>query len=215
MSHAFLERTLFSRNTSEPKSYVVGFKYEGDISSTVITGATISTDVQVNFKDFFFKLFFFQLNLALNFQHSWGHAEFNNGIDIYDNHYAIADIHVPSTKNFSVDVNLYGNMGIGSAIYGMSSFLRLKIFRPRSSALLGACNQHHPKTAFRQFAYGQRADDDSLLQFRKDSVGANDDKLPRYNVYFEDTNAKLTSVMVRLNVSLNFCTKIWILAVKL
>lgn len=144
----------------------------------------------------------------MNFQHSWGHAEFNNGIDIYDNHYAIADIHVPSTKNFSVDVNLYGNMGIGSAIYGMSSFLRLKIFRPRSSALLGACNQHHPKTAFRQFAYGQRVDDDSLLQFRKDSVGANDDKLPRYNVYFEDTNAKLTSVMVRLNVSLNFCTKI-------
>lgn len=67
MSHAFLERTLFSRNTSEPKSYVVGFKYEGDISSTVITGATISTDVQVNFEDFFFKLFFFSIKLYFEF----------------------------------------------------------------------------------------------------------------------------------------------------
>lgn len=47
LGHTFLERTLFIRNTTIPKSYVVGFKYVGDVSSTVIAGGIIRSDAQV------------------------------------------------------------------------------------------------------------------------------------------------------------------------
>lgn len=47
-SPTFLERTLFTRNTSEPQSYVVGFKYVGDVFSRVITSGEIWSNARVS-----------------------------------------------------------------------------------------------------------------------------------------------------------------------
>lgn len=49
MGFPFLERTLFTRNTSQPHSYVVGFKYVGDVTSKIIYGGEISSDTKVSF----------------------------------------------------------------------------------------------------------------------------------------------------------------------
>lgn len=45
--HYFLERTLFTRNTVAPKSYVVGFRYVGDISSMTLGGGVIHSNASV------------------------------------------------------------------------------------------------------------------------------------------------------------------------
>lgn len=47
-SSTFLERTLFTRNTSEPHSYVVGFKYVGDVFSRVINSGEIWSNAAVS-----------------------------------------------------------------------------------------------------------------------------------------------------------------------
>lgn len=46
----FLEKTLFTRNTTTPKSYVVGFKYVGDTFSGVIYNGRIYSNAQVHFR---------------------------------------------------------------------------------------------------------------------------------------------------------------------
>lgn len=55
--HTFLERTLFTRNTTIPKSYIAGFRYVGDVSSTVIGGGIISSDAQVQYFILFLSVF--------------------------------------------------------------------------------------------------------------------------------------------------------------
>lgn len=126
----------------------------------------------------------------------------NNG---YDNRSAIADIYIPSTKKFTVNVTVYGSLDGGYAIKAIQSDTG-KFFKARSSAIISECNQHRPKTAFRQFVYGQREHDDALLYFGKEYVTPNDrlysfKRFPRYMINFDDKDRKLTSVIVRMNVS--------------
>lgn len=44
----FLEKTLFTRNSTTAKSYIVGFKYVGDVTSTVIYSGVIQSNAQVS-----------------------------------------------------------------------------------------------------------------------------------------------------------------------
>lgn len=49
MDFPILERTIFTRTTSQPQSYVVGFKYVGDVTSAIITSGEISSNAEVSF----------------------------------------------------------------------------------------------------------------------------------------------------------------------
>lgn len=49
MGFPILERTIFTRATSQPQSYVIGFKYVGDVTSAVITSGEISSNAEVSF----------------------------------------------------------------------------------------------------------------------------------------------------------------------
>lgn len=128
----------------------------------------------------------------------------SNGIDIHDNHYLNAEIHIPNATKFKVDVALNGLPGIGSV--GFSGLLKLNIFRPRSSALICAIDKGAPLSDYRELNFGERKDGDFILFSRKNSFSSTNNQLPRYTIEFEDENAILTSVSIKLNVIILFFT---------
>lgn len=61
----YLERTIFTRATSQPHSYVVGFKYVGDVTSMVITGGEISSNARVSFSFIFYSKHLIDLRILI------------------------------------------------------------------------------------------------------------------------------------------------------
>lgn len=128
----------------------------------------------------------------------------SNGLDIHNIRYLNANIHIPNATKFHVDVKLNGMMGIGYT--GMERLLRVKIFRPRSCALICAINKNKSHTKYRDLVFGKRNDDDAILYARRESFASSNSELPRYNIVFEDNSVMLTSVTIRLNVSIIYVT---------
>lgn len=123
----------------------------------------------------------------------------NNGGDIYDNHYLNAKMYINDATNFKVDMSMIGVPSLG--YIGMERFLRLTIFRPRSSALICAKNMNKIKTPFRDVIFGKRKHGDFMLYAKLSNFNATKTHLPRHEIEFHDNNAVLTSVRIRLNVS--------------
>lgn len=118
---------------------------------------------------------------------------------IYDNHYLNAEMSIPNARNFRVDIELSGAPGIDYV--GMLPFLRLKIFRPRCLALICAIDKMAPLSPYREWNFGKRTDGDIILFSQRNDFSSANDQLPRHKIEFEDKNATLTSVSIRLNVS--------------
>ncbi|XP_055321236.1 uncharacterized protein LOC129577748 [Sitodiplosis mosellana] len=171
----FLERTLFTRNTTMPKSYVVGFKYVSDIFGRDIYNGIIHSDAQ----------------------NTWGGGDLGTVIDIHDTRYLNANIHIPNATKFEVDIQLKGIMGIGYT--GMERFLGINVIRPRSYALICAINEKKSHTKYRELVFGERKDGDAVLYARAESFASSNSELPRHNIEFEDNSAILTAASIRLN----------------
>lgn len=122
----------------------------------------------------------------------------SNGIDIHDNHYLNAEIHIPNATKFKVDVALDGLPGIG--LPGFGGLLKLNIFRPRSSALICAIDKVAPLSDYRELHFGERKNGDFILFSRRNTFSSINNQLPRHTIEFEDKNAILTSVSIKLNV---------------
>lgn len=45
--HTIWERILFTRNSTAPKSYVIGFRYDGDVFSSIVYGGSMHSDAEV------------------------------------------------------------------------------------------------------------------------------------------------------------------------
>lgn len=85
---------------------------------------------------------------------------------------------------------------------GMERWLRVKIFRPRSCALICAINKKKPQTKYQELMFGERNDGDAILYAHTESFISSNKELPRHNVEFEDNDAILTAASIRLNVSI-------------
>lgn len=120
---------------------------------------------------------------------------------MYDNHYLNANIHIPNARNFSVKIEVNGMTGMGY-ISGLTHFLpKIKIFRPRSSALICAENNERTKKPYRQLEFGERHEGDFILRVQQENVISQNEQLPRYVIDFENAETVLTLVIIRLNVS--------------
>lgn len=139
-------------------------------------------------------------NFKLFNQNTWGHGDLSNGIDIHDNHYLNAQMHIQNATNFEVGISINGMSGIGDV--GMSRFLRLNIFRPRSSALICAVSEQKPQTRYQHLVFGERKHGDFIVHASKNSFNGTESHLPRHQIEFQDNNVVLTSVSIRLNVSI-------------
>lgn len=126
----------------------------------------------------------------------------SNGLSIHDDHYLNAQIHIRDATNFDVGVELRGMMGIGY-IAGLYRWIKVKQFRPRSSALICAIDKNQPQTKYRELVFGKRKDGDSILHARRVSFSYGSE-LPRHKLEFEDKNVNLTAAVIRFNVSYNY-----------
>lgn len=98
-----------------------------------------------------------------------------------------------------VDVSVSGTPGLGYV--GMDRFLRLKIFRPRSSALICRKSNYKTHAPYREIVFGERKDGDFIVHAKRKSISATETHLPRHKIEFRDNNVVLTAVSIRLNVS--------------
>lgn len=94
---------------------------------------------------------------------------------------------------------MHGMPGIGNV--GLHGWLRIKLFRPRSSALICTVDKEQSKSKYRQIVFGTRRPGDFILRASKENVISNNAELPRYSVEFEDDGFVLTSVIIKLNVN--------------
>lgn len=108
-------------------------------------------------------------------------------------------MNIENATEFKVDVTVSGMPGIGSAL--MSRFLKLDIFRPRSSALICRKSERKPRTTYRDIVFGERKDGDFIVYTERNNISATETHLPRHNIAFKDDNVVLTSALIRLNVS--------------
>lgn len=108
-------------------------------------------------------------------------------------------MYVTNASNLKVDVSVSGMPGLGYV--GMDRFLKLKIFRPRSSALI--CRKSNSKThsPHREIVFGERKDGDFIVYAEWNNISATENHLPRHKIEFRDNNVVLTAVSIRLNVS--------------
>lgn len=86
-------------------------------------------------------------------------------------------------------------------IPGLTRWIRIKEYQPRSSALICTRNAARPKTWYRQFKFGKRKDGDRLLHFERETIAPMDVRLPRHSIEYSDPNVNLTSVLIRIDVS--------------
>lgn len=133
-------------------------------------------------------------------QNTRGSGDLSNGFGLNDTKYLNAEIHIPNATKFNVDIELHGMLAMGYT--GMERWLRLKIFRPRSFALICALNKRKSHTQYRELVFGQRNDNDTILYARIESFASSNSELPRHRIEFEDNSAILTSVTIKLNVSI-------------
>lgn len=98
---------------------------------------------------------------------------------------------------------MLGSPGLGYV--GMARFLHIKLFRPRSCALICVNNKMRPKTTYRLFEFGKRQTGDFLLHLRKEYITSADERLPRHLIEYKNLNVTLTSVSIRVNVSATLC----------
>lgn len=91
-------------------------------------------------------------------------------------------------------------MGIGN-IQGLERWLGIKVFRPRSSAVICAVNEKQPKSLYRTIEFGQRMPGDFILRAKKEHFVSKNNELPRYLIEFNDDGLVLTSVLIKLNVN--------------
>lgn len=139
--------------------------------------------------------------LFSSFQNTLGYGKYYNGVDVYENHYLNANIRIPNAKNFSVEMAMNGVMGAGY-ISGLTHFLpKIKIFRPRSSALICTENNERIGKPYRQLEFGKRHEGDFILRIQQENVISQNEQLPRYVIDFENAETVLTLVIIRLNVS--------------
>ncbi|XP_031638362.1 uncharacterized protein LOC116350648 [Contarinia nasturtii] len=173
----FFERTLFTRNTTVPKSYVVTFKY---ITST-------------------FDGFINQAVIHSNAQNTTGHLDLthvdNRGaydINIPDQHIN-AEINIPNATNFNVGVELSRSSLFEASNFG--HFALLRITRPKSYALI--CSTPEKKnTKYREWMFGERKDGDTILYARKKSGKF----LGKFQyIEYEDSNVIFTAAVIKLN----------------
>lgn len=108
-------------------------------------------------------------------------------------------MHITNATNLKVDVSVSGMPGLGYV--GMSRFLKLKIFRPRSSALICRKIEHKMHTAYREIWFGERKDGDFIVYAERNNISATETHLPRHKIEFQDNNVVLTAALIRLNVS--------------
>lgn len=110
-------------------------------------------------------------------------------------------MHIENATNFEVDISINGMNGLGHM--GMSRYLRWKLFRPRSSALICGMTEHKPQTLYGDLVFGKRKHGDFIVYAAQNSFNATENHLPRHQIEFQDNNVVLTSVLIRLNVSLS------------
>lgn len=144
------------------------------------------------------------------FKHSDGSFMVENGREVFKPRFAKADIHIPRTTNFTVDVEMRGTRGLGH-IDGLSRFIDVKEFQPRSSALICTRNKLRPKSVYRKFKFGKRRDGDVLLSFQQEYVKSMDNnRLPRHRIEYKHSNVTFTSVEMSVNVSGKMYKMIWV-----
>lgn len=106
---------------------------------------------------------------------------------------------IDNATDFKVDISINGMPGLGNV--GMSRFLRLKLFRRRSSALICRKSKSKTQTAHREIVFGERKDGDFIVYAERNNISATETHLPRHEIKFQDNNVVLTAVLIRLNVS--------------
>lgn len=109
---------------------------------------------------------------------------------------------ISDATDFQVSIELRGMSGIGAVGYGFSRWIKMKIFRPRSSALICAIDKSQPQTKYRQWTFGQRQFHDDILYARKETFSTTNNEYPRHKIEFEDYNAIITAVTICFNVSI-------------
>lgn len=119
-------------------------------------------------------------------------------------------MHIQNATNFKIDITINGMIGLGYV--GMERFLRIKIFRPRSLAMICGVIVNKPQTPYRDLVFGKRKHGDFIVYAAQNSFNATESHLPRHQIEFQDSNVVLTSVLIRLNVSLSniYCTTVYL-----
>lgn len=111
-----------------------------------------------------------------------------------------ARIDILNSTNFWVNVTVRGTPGVGH-ISAFDYNSDIKMFRPRSSALICLMNAERPRSQYRRIEFGTRRPGDFLVRASKQSVISQSSQLPRYLIEFIDEGVILTSVIIKLNVS--------------
>lgn len=108
---------------------------------------------------------------------------------------------ITNATNFNVGISINGVMGMGYT--GMAGMLGMKVYRPRSSALI--CRKVSQKTPapYREIVFGERKDGDFIVYAERNNISATETHLPRHKIEFRDNNVVLTAAVIRLNVSIN------------
>lgn len=106
---------------------------------------------------------------------------------------------ITDATEFKVNVSVSGTPGIGTVV--MSRFLKLDIFRPRSSALICRKIMPKPRTPHRDIVFGARKDGDFIVYAERNNISATETHLPRHTIAFKNDNLTLTAALIRLNVS--------------
>lgn len=108
-------------------------------------------------------------------------------------------MYITNATNLKVDVSVSGMPGLGYS--GVSRFVKLKMFRPRSSALICRKSNHKTHSPYREFVFGERKDGDFIVYAERKNISATETHLPRHKIEFRDNNVVLTAASIRLNVS--------------
>lgn len=145
-----------------------------------------------------FEIFVF-VSIITNVQDTWSTGDLSNGLEITDNHYLNARMDITNASNFKVDISVSGAPGMGQ-VY-VSRFLKVKLFRPRSSALICRKSNYKTPTPYREIVFGERKDGDFIVYAERKNISATENHLPRHKIEFRDNNVVLTAATIRLNVS--------------
>lgn len=111
-------------------------------------------------------------------------------------------MHIDNATDFHVDMAIGGVSGTGPS--ELNTFMKIKLFPPRSFALICAKNEYKTKTPYRDIVFGKRRNGDSILYVKVFKFSATENKLPRYEIEINDQNAVFTSVSIRLKVRIFF-----------
>lgn len=121
-----------------------------------------------------------------------------------------ANLNIQNCRNLNVTAKIIGHGATISSQLSTDPFMAEifgdKLFEPKSFALIYAHNQ--TRSMDRHFRIGQRQTNDTLLKFDQFIVNNELDSFPAHEIEYNDSNAFITQIELKFNVSRYDCSSI-------